>query len=74
MGNGVFHIPAGKTFLILEKLEKRICIIAIYLDLLEAGKFRAEVKFAELVDTLVSSWGLLAKLIAGKSRISKPCA
>ena len=64
VGNGVLHIPACETFLFLEEFEEGVGIVAIDLDLLKAWEFRSEVEFAELVDALVCTRGLLAELVA----------
>ena len=66
MGNGVFHIPAGETFLLGEEFVERVGIVAVYLYLLEARELCSVVQFAEVVDALVGSRGLLAKLVAGE--------
>ena len=57
-------IPAGKALLALEELIQRIGIVAIHLQLLEAGEIGAIIELAELMDRLVCAGSLLAKLIA----------
>ena len=64
--NGVVHIPSCETLLLLEELEKGIGIVAIDLDLLEAGELCAEVQFTELVDAFVCTRSLLSELVAGE--------
>ena len=60
------YVPAGKALLLLQELEEGVCIVAIHLDLLEAGELSAEVELAELMDALVGTWGLLTDLVAGE--------
>ena len=57
-------IPASEALLALEELIQRIGIVAIHLQLLEAGEVGAIVELAELMDRLVCAGSLLAKLIA----------
>ena len=66
VGDGVLHIPAGKTLLLLQELVEGVGIVAVDLDLLEARELRAEVKLTELMDALVCARGLLAELVAGE--------
>ena len=66
MGNGVGHIPTGKTLLFLQELIQWFGIVAVYFYFLKAWKFCSEVQLAELVNALVGSGSLLAKLVAGK--------
>ena len=60
----MFHIPAGKAFLLLQEQKQRLSIVTINLDLLETGKFGAEIQLAELMDRLVGAWSLLSELVA----------
>ena len=66
MGDGVFHVPAGEALLLLEEEKEGIGIVAIDLDLLEAGELGTEIQLAELMDALVCARGLLSELVAGE--------
>ena len=64
--DGVALIPSGKAALLLEELEEGLGIVAVDLHLLEARELRAVGQLAEVVDALVRTRGLLAKLVAGE--------
>ena len=64
--NGVVHVPAGKAFLFLQEFIQRVCIFTVHLYFLESWEFGAEVQLTELVDALVCTRSLLAKLVAGE--------
>ena len=59
-------IPAGEAFLLLQELVQGICILAVDLDLLEAGELGAEVHLAELMDAFIGARSLLSELVAGE--------
>ena len=64
--DGVALIPSGKAALLLEELEEGLGIVAVDLHLLEARELRAVGQLAEVVDALVRTRGLLAKLVSGE--------
>ena len=61
---GVAFVPACKSFLFLEELEKGVGIRSVDLNFLEAWKLGAVGKLAEAVDRLVGTWSLAAELVA----------
>ena len=74
VGDGVFHIPSGKSFLLLQELVERVGIGAVYLEFLESGELRAVSGLAEVVDGLVGSGSLLSELVTGKIKNLKSLA
>ena len=65
-GEGMALVPAGKTALLLQETEERVGIVAVDLDLPETGEVGTVGEFAEIVDRLIGTGGLLAKLVAGE--------
>ena len=51
---------------LLKELVELVCVVSIYLDLLETWELSAEVQLAELMNALVSTGSLLAELVAGE--------
>ena len=59
-------IPTGKAFLLFEKLEKWVGIVAVDFYLFELWKLGAVVELAKFMDALVGARSLLPELVAGE--------